>query len=107
MGSHKKKGVSSARIVGPPKPTYKVTGTITPDATGNYWTAGIHEGKPYYKRLDEEWFLWYDGTINWFISKTVGEFGTSWWYKEFYPETPVGDYEPNGGATGIATVSPY
>jgi len=87
----------------PPVADYNVTGDITPDATCNYFYAGEHNGKPYYRRGDSAWFNYWVG-LGWWISAELGYEGGNAWYR-FDPDI-VGDYNPvSPSHTGIATVS--
>jgi hypothetical protein len=95
----------------PPPPDYIVTGTLTPDSTGDYFEAGIHNGKPYYEREDSTWFLWYRYISMvevhlWYISLTLGDpAGTLWMKQTDTFEPPPGSYSPENEATGTATVA--
>jgi len=103
MGSGR--GKSARGRTGPPAQpiAYNVTGTLEPDATGNYRKGGTHNGKPYYIRLDGAWFIWwYIGTLVWVISaKLDNPDGPSW----TRGETLEGKYNPAFPATGTATVA--
>ena len=63
MGSHKTISASSYPTptvpVPPPVADYHVTGTLVPDATCNYFVTGEHNGKPYYRRADGAFFIWW------------------------------------------------
>lgn len=108
MGGHKTISGSSyptpAAPVPPPVADYHVSGTLTPDATCNYFLAGIYNGQPYYRRADGAWFIWWYTSANyWIISPELGETPiTGYWYKA---PTITGDYTPVPAAVGIATVS--
>lgn len=79
-----------------------VTGTLAPDATGSYVETGTHNGKPYYRREDGSWFIWYE-VIVWNITDTLGQYSSAMWDKDA-PDIN-GDYYPVGTASGTATVS--
>jgi len=87
--------------------TYVVTGTLNPDATGNYLYAGTYNGKPYYRREDGAYFIWWCSSTSpdyWIISTAAGVIGgpIAYWYRES-PE--IGNYAAAGTATGTATVA--
>jgi len=99
------KGKSATYYEKPPVPIadYHVTGTLTPDATCNYWYAGIYNGKPYYRRADGAWFIWWGIAPLWYLTEVVGDTtGPAW--RRADPEI-IGAYVPYEGAIGIATVS--
>ena len=82
---------------------YNVTGELTPDATCNYFLAGTYNGKPYYRRADGAWFIWWDsGPSYWIISTSVDVYDPAYWFRSL---TILGNYSAAGTATGIATVS--
>jgi hypothetical protein len=81
---------------------YHVTGTITPDATGNYKAAGILLENIYYKHLTKNFYVWFDPPAAWHITDLVG----TWDYYAWNRENPgiLGDYPPEYGVSGTATV---
>lgn len=87
----------------PPTADYVVTGTLTPDATGNYFETGTYDGQPYYKHEDlDYWIWWYDPSM-WIISDVLGGESGFYWYKTAQPIT--GYYTAGGTATGTATIA--
>ena len=87
----------------PPEPDYIVTGTLNPDATGNYFEDGTHDGKPTYRRTDSAFWIWYhQPAVSWIITTTVGPVDPDGWFHNISIE---GTYTPFGAATGIATVT--
>jgi hypothetical protein len=82
---------------------YTVTGSITPNATGNYFYGGTYSGYNYYRREDGAWYIWYNiyGGPNWALSHTLGSQGPYYWYSE----DKTGSYINDGEATGTAIVS--
>lgn len=107
MGGHKTISGSSYPTPAAPVPPladYNVTGTLTPDATCNYFLAGTYNGKPYYRRADGAYFIWWN-VLNdtWFISSILGEYNPPYWFHD--TELIVGIYEPGDETFGIATVS--
>lgn len=107
MGHGKGKSSSSREALPAKVAAYNVTGSIAPDATCNYFTAGTHGGKPYYLRNDSAWCLWWSGAAyyGWVISRTVGVRGTQWWYRGASEEDPEGMYGIGGGVSGYPFVS--
>jgi len=78
-----------------------VEGTLTPDATGDYYEDGLHNGLMSYKRGDGAYYIWWDGVIVYSISAVKGDASVSWW-----SYTIDGLYTPSvGGASGTATVT--
>ena len=88
----------------PPPPDYVVTGVLTPDATGDYNAAGIHDGLPYYERLDSEFVIWYRSDLEvWFLSEQLDDPLNNCWGA---PDGEiVNDYNPGANVDGIATVN--
>lgn len=83
---------------------YHVSGVLTPDATGNFFEAGTHDGEPYYRRDDNAWFLWWsDFDHEWVISNLLGVYGVDYWNR--FDVEIAGDYNPSAHAVGIATVA--
>lgn len=87
----------------PPTPDYNVTGTLVPDATGDYYLGGVLNGKNYYRRLDNAWFIWWDGLNTWAITKVLGATPLDYWTRT--DPLIVGAYTNNPEATGTATVA--
>jgi hypothetical protein len=90
-------------IVGGLLPGYKVSGTLSPDATCNYILGGAFNGKAYYKRADNAYKIWWDGTTTWYISVVLGTPGTGHWKR--INAAIAGAYtavEPNTGAATVA-----
>ncbi len=83
--------------------TYEVTGTLNPDSTGTYEDAGEHNGKRYYQRAGNGWFIWWDNIAAWWISTVLGVKGASYWGRTD-PDI-AGPYSAFGGASGEATVT--
>lgn len=83
---------------------YSVTGQLGPNATCLYFKAGTYWDRPYYRRQDGAWFIWWYGLYDsWVISVIVGGYGTAFWGRE---STEVaGEYLPHLDATGNATVT--
>jgi len=83
--------------------TYEVTGDLTPDVTGTYENGGEYEGKRYYQRTVDPWYIWWNGISHWFISEVLGLTGVARWSR-MDPDIE-GEYEPLGDALGDATVT--
>ena len=80
-----------------------MSGTISPDSTGNYDTLGVYNGKDYCKHVSASFYVWWDGVDSWIISAALGVTGA-----DYHKRTdPVinGVYGPQGAATGDATVA--
>ena len=90
-------------IVGGLLPGYKVTGTLSPDATCNYVLGGAFNGKAYYKRADNAYKIWWDGTTTWYISVVLGTPGTGHWKR--INVAIAGAYTAVAPNTGEATVA--
>ena len=83
---------------------YKVTGELTPDATGDYFVAGTYNSKSFYRRGDNAWFIWWKGSPEvWIISTIMGILGTAYW--QSLHNIITGIYDPKMTATGYAYVS--
>jgi len=81
----------------------QVTGTLTPDATCNYFWYGYYDGELEYKRADGAYWLLWDGvSSSWIISPSEDDFTNCW--KRTNPNI-LGTYNPVGTHLGIATVS--
>lgn len=103
MGGHKPISCSFPEKVTELRANYHVTGILSPDATGNYFKAGIHHEKPYYRRADGIYFIWWNKyNTNWYITPVVGMVEDPGWERN--DDNIVGTYQPFFGATGIATV---
>lgn len=84
---------------------YDVTGALTPDATGPYDIAGVHNGENYLRRHDGAYFVWWNGAAFWYITDTLGVVQPNNWIRNAPDIT--GDYNPAGTALGIATVTEH
>lgn len=86
----------------PPPVDYEVTGTLTPDSTGDYYEDGTHNEQPKYKREDGAYFIWYESAMpSWLISDTPGDSTVSWLRID---PAILGEYGFNLGTEGTATV---
>lgn len=80
-----------------------MTGTLSPDATGEYEYDGMYAGEGSYKLTTGNRWLWWDaGITDWVNTDEVGNKDRPFWARD---ATIVGDYDPFGGATGVATVA--
>lgn len=80
-----------------------VTGELVPDSTSTYELAGTYNGKDYYRRKDGMWYIWWViAYLDWIISHQPGS-ADFYWIRDF-PDI-VGDYQPTGLSSGIATVA--
>lgn len=83
---------------------YHVAGDIEPNAVCNYSVEGAYNDKPYYRRNDGAWSIWWDAEDEWWIiSQAPGDF-TRFWVK--YGDPMTGEYEPGSEVTGNPTVLP-
>jgi len=99
-------GVSSTEIPGLYYKQVTVSGTLTPDATGTYTYDGLHNGKPYYRRGSDAYFIWYygDDTNGWMISSALGSVAVPRW-KNSRASIAEASYAPYSTTTGTATVA--
>jgi hypothetical protein len=96
MGGHKTISGSSYPIPAPPAPPpiadYHVTGTLTPDATGNYFLVGTHHEKPYYKHENKSFWILYDMFFGFgLLVDGIPDSVHTWENLGVYP---LGDYVP-------------
>lgn len=85
--------------------SYTVTGTLLPNVAGVYNKAGEYAYHPYYKHESLDYYLWASERFNhdWYIFDAVSYLGT--WHFLRDSEDIVGTYQPQGTATGVATVA--
>jgi len=86
----------------PPPPDYIVTGTLTPDATGDYFQDGTYEGQPCYRRTDSAFWIWYWSYRHWWYISTSPATTVPRWGRTH--SNILGSYNPVPPYTGIATV---
>ena len=106
------KAVDSTVVNLAPQATIRVTGTITPDATGDYAYKGLDSrGRPYYQ-LSKGGDLWsIAGSAmgpDWSLSDRQdlgGKGNASWGTWESLPG-PAGKFDPNSGTTGSPFLTP-
>jgi len=74
-----------------------------PDCSGCYTESGVYGGQTAYERCDGIYWVWRDA-FAWVVSLNKGEGWTPNWES---PEQPgvEGDYTPQVGAEGTATVA--
>jgi len=105
MGQHKCKGTYQEPIIAPVA-DYNVTSIepIDPDCRCNYFYAGEHSGKPYYRRIDGQYFIWsFEGTESWYISQIIQDpLPEIYWGR--FPGI-LGEYLPSAHAHGNVIVS--
>jgi hypothetical protein len=83
---------------------YTVEGSLVPDATGEYYDAGIYNGKTFYRNAAGTWFIWWDNIFTgWGISTELGSHSEPHWFRDFVDIEGV--YYPQTGATGTATIA--
>lgn len=75
-----------------------MTGDPVPDSKGTYDARGWHEGKRWYARTDDAYFLyWHEVSTQWYISTLLGKTAGDTWYKA---GSVQGSYIPAGTYTG-------
>jgi hypothetical protein len=95
--------VSWLPFFGPPYSVLDVSGTLSPDATGDYLYTAINDTKPYY-RLSSSYVLWYGSSDSyWLISPTLGTPGSDYWNNA--DSSPLGTFYPAGSNTGNPLVT--
>ena len=84
-------------------PTVQVTGTLTPDATGQYYNSGTYEDMPAYTHINGIYHIWLADGLLWTINSEIGNAETAFlWQTE---DDQFGLAAPYGTATGTATIS--
>lgn len=80
------------------------SGTLVPDATGEYHQRGWHNGVAYYSDPTNTYFLWASlPPRDWVVSLVLGVPGTDNFYNAL--ADPVGTYVPLGTWTGTGTMT--
>lgn len=80
-----------------------VSGTLSPDWSGDYAHQGTHDTKDYFKEPASAQYIWWDtGTALWYLSDSLGVVPTDGWSKS--GADPDGSYAPMGSNTGTATI---
>lgn len=102
MGQHKCKGTYKEHVTAPVA-DYNVTGTLTPDATCNYFLAGTHNGQPYCRRADGAYFI-FSNFAYWLIATELNDDISPEWHRDF-EDGIAGEYLPTLPNTGSAFVS--
>lgn len=98
--------VTHVPYYGPPESTITISGPLSPDATGLYLCSGEYNGFPYW--FHAGWYIFSDAALSpvWWISETLGSASAAYW--ELDATSPIGEYTPQGTASGTATAtSPY
>ncbi len=91
-----------------PTPDKIITGTITPNATGQYFQIADYLGWPCYQSADTLWFISrfeLFGPWTYCLTMAPGDYLPATWFRPGYANSPDGDYQPLIGVTGVATVS--
>lgn len=108
MGGHKTisgSGDPTPAPAPPPVADYHVTGVITPDATGDYFAAGIQDGQTYYKRADNAFYIYYHAAdAAWWIATTLGGSPSTGWTN--ISTNILDQYRYNTNTNGTAIVLP-
>lgn len=79
-----------------------VSGTLTPDATGDYYPSGTYKGNIVY--TNGTYYVWSDMS-EWIISTAVGGVQTNFWANSDPSGVTSGTYSPYGTYTGDATIA--
>jgi hypothetical protein len=85
----------------------QVSGTLSHDiAVGQYADDGLYNSLPSYKRVDQNWYLyWSNSLVQWIIFTSKTEFiAGAYWLGPDTQDNPRGIYNPGGTGSGIATV---
>jgi hypothetical protein len=80
-----------------------VTGTLTPDATGTYYQAGVFNEQPFYVRPDALYLVFWNNSLNkWIIAPPGEDSGLPYWQSA---STVIeASYTAQSGAVGTAAV---
>jgi len=84
-------------------PTVQVTGTLTPDAAGQYYESGTYEDMPTYTHINGLYHIWLADGLLWTINSEIGNLGTAFLWQTV--DDQFGIAVAYGTATGIATIS--
>ncbi len=86
-----------------------VSGTSNPDVSGTYTFSGTYNGRPYYRRGSDNWYVWYnnDTYLRYYITSAVGSRTGNIWSNGTQMSSPIipGTYDPNNGATGNPVIA--
>lgn len=90
---------------------YRVTGTLSPDATGDYWISTNQSGHHIYYRTDSQYRIFAFGDTATIISPVSSTWmdDSMFWSRDNYPYSEtniVGAYVSGGAPTGTPTVTP-
>lgn len=98
-------------------PDYTVTGTVTPDCTGDYTDAGEYNGQRYYTCTNDAgtWYMLYRADTRWYIvldSNGDGQITTAdlllpHFVTEAGSTNPAQNYKAQAGASGTAVAAEY
>jgi hypothetical protein len=103
MAGQKTISATYKETVTPPAADYHVTGTLSPDATGDYFYGGMYGGLPYYKNKTKNFWIYSDAFYpDYWMSNALGYTGGGAWHK--MDAIVTGLYEPLDPNTGEATV---
>lgn len=79
-----------------------LSGTLSPDASGDYAYAGMHGGKPYFYGGVVSHYIWFeDAETAYVIGTVLGVMGANHWLGD--QAGIVGTYSAQGVNTGVAT----
>ena len=85
-----------------------MSGELTPDATGTYQSAGLTNGFPSWRRLDNNWALWRADSGYAILSEQLGILPTGddpFWTYSGHMELPTWTMYPEHEVTGEPLVT--
>jgi hypothetical protein len=83
---------------------YQITGTTTPDITGDYYYETDYDGYPVYKREDGSYYLWCLAGVIWYIQESYGDFAAApRWYNNVGWEGTYFAFPPEAVGNATAT----
>lgn len=86
-------------------PKYDMTGDGDPSPNGEYYETGMWLGKPYYRRKDGAYFIWWSPAItDWYITVALGDDSPGAWYRDV---TIIGTYAPKAPYIGNPVVAAH
>lgn len=84
----------------------RVSGTLSPDATGLYWRRGTYNGKAYYERSSSGWRLWWRSSqLQWVVSLDLGASGADYWETTAAGDEDYQDVTMTAGGTATGTLT--
>ena len=81
---------------------FHVANGLNPDASGNYIAESGFNDRPTSVGPERKFFIWWDGVDSWIINEQVGHTDNPYWKRT--DPIIIGEYDPQDGAVGVATV---